>query len=290
MNFGIIIPAHNEAQYITFTINSLLEQTHKPLQIIIVDDHSTDATPSILKKYSSKFECITVIRREQGATHMPGSKVVQAFNAGLPFLSPKVDIICKYDADLIFPPNYLEVMNSEFTQNNQLGMCGGNCLIEKNGIWVLENLTSKNHLRGAIKAYRRECFEAIGGLKIAMGWDTADELMAQYHGWEVKTIDGIDVKHLRPTGTEYTPKTRYLQGSVFYRLRYGYALTLLASIKLAHKKRNWRLFFDYMEGFRKAKKEKQEFLVSAKQGKWIRNYRWKAIKQNVKSLFPLLFV
>ncbi|MDO5607519.1 MAG: glycosyltransferase family 2 protein [Capnocytophaga sp.] len=282
MNFSIIIPAHNEADCIGLTLDSLLRQTKKPLQIIVVDDHSTDETPSVLRKYQSENECITVIRREEGATHLPGSKVVQTFNAGLSFLHPDTDIICKYDADLVFPENYLEVMESEFSKNLRLGMCGGHCLIEKNGAWVLENLTSKNHLRGALKAYRKECFEAVGGLKIAMGWDTADELLARYHGWEVKTIEGLGVKHLRPTGAGYNLNARYLQGSVFYRLRYGYILSLLASVKLALKKGNVRLSADYIKGFFKAKNEKQPFLVTKEQGKWIRKYRWQAIVNKIR--------
>jgi len=52
---------------------------------------------------------------------------------------------------------------------------------------VLEDLTNKDHLRGALKSYRKECFDAIGGLKSSMGWDTVDELLAQYHGWKICT-------------------------------------------------------------------------------------------------------
>ena len=44
MNFGIIIPAYNEADSITLTLESLLNQTYLPYQIIVVDDGSTDDT------------------------------------------------------------------------------------------------------------------------------------------------------------------------------------------------------------------------------------------------------
>ena len=276
MRFGIIIPAHNEADYLPKTLDSLLEQTYLPHQIIIVNDNSTDDTQKISSFYADKYSIIKVIYRDSQEERMPGGKIVQAFNAGLKYLE-NVDIICKFDADLIFPDNYLEILNLQYSKNPQLGMFGGFCYIEKNGLWVLENLTNKDHLRGAVKSYRKACFEAIGGLKMAMGWDTADELLARYHGWIVQTDETLHVKHLRPTGAGYKSNARYLQGSVFYRMRYGVLLTLLAAVKLAVKKRSGKLFLDYCKGFYKAKQEKQPYLLSAEEGKWVRQYRWKGI-------------
>ena len=173
----------------------------------------------------------------------------------------------------------MATLQTYYLQNPQLGMCGGVCSIEKDGKWIKENLTNKNHLRGALKSYRKECFEAIGGLKEAMGWDTVDELLAQYHGWELLVIEDLEVKHLRPTASRYNPQAQYMQGGMFYRLRYGGLLSLLASAKLAYKKRSFRLFWDYMKGYFIAKKQKQSFLVSPEEGKWIRAYRWRHIKR-----------
>ncbi|CEN34928.1 glycosyltransferase [Capnocytophaga cynodegmi] len=277
MNFGIVIPAHNEGDFIEKTLESLFKQTKVPSQIIVVDDCSTDSTPQILEKIKLKNPSLVILRREEGTTHLPGSKVVQAFNSGLPFLKDDIDVICKFDADLVFPPDYLDILEKHFTENQKIGMCGGFCYVERNGDWVLESLTDKDHLRGALKAYRKACFSDIGGLKTAMGWDTVDELLARFYGWEVKTDEVLKVKHLRPTGAGYNLNARFLQGSVFYRLRYGFSLSVLASAKLAFKKKKWSLFKDYLRGYFKAKREKQEFLVTPEQGKWIRHYRWNKI-------------
>ena len=277
MNIGIVIPAYNEAESIGTTLHSLLNQTYPPFQIIVVDDGSTDNTAQVVNYIASKYPIVQLVQRGEKGEHLPGAKVVQTFNYGLSYLKEDIEVICKFDADLIFPNNYLEVMNQEYSKNLQLGMFGGFCYIEKNGLWVLENLTNKDHLRGAVKSYRKACFEAIGGLKIAMGWDTADELLARYHGWTVQTDETLHVKHLRPTGAGYKSNARYLQGSVFYRMRYGVLLTLLAAVKLAVKKRSGKLFLDYCKGFYKAKQEKQSYLLSAEEGKWVRQYRWKGI-------------
>ena len=112
------------------------------------------------------------------------------------------------------------------------------CFIEKNNTWDLESLTNKDHIRGALKAYRKECFIQIGGLKNNMGWDTIDELLAQYHGWKVCTDESLHVKHLKPTGVLYSKETKYKQGEAFYIMRYGFLLTLIASFKLAFRKRS----------------------------------------------------
>ena len=277
MNIGIVIPAYNEAESIATTLHSLLNQTYPPSQIIVVDDGSTDSTAEVVNHIASKYPIVQLIQRGEKGEHLPGAKVVQTFNYGLSYLKEDIEVICKFDADLIFPDNYLEILNLQYSKNPQLGMFGGFCYIGKNGLWVLENLTNKDHLRGAVKSYRKACFEAIGGLKMAMGWDTADELLARYHGWIVQTDETLHVKHLRPTGAGYKSNARYLQGSVFYRMRYGVLLTLFAAIKLAVKKRSGKLFLDYCKGFYKAKQEKQSYLLSAEEGKWVRQYRWKGI-------------
>ena len=278
LRFGIIIPAHNEGEILAQTLDSLLGQTLPAHSIVVIDDNSTDHTAVILADYCKRFPQVKTLYRSSSVQRLPGAKIVQAFNAGLPLVG-EVDIICKYDADLIFPPNYLETLQAYYLQNPQLGMCGGICSIEKDGKWLKESLTNKNHLRGALKSYRKECFEAIGGLKEAMGWDTVDELLAQYHGWELLVVEDLVVKHLCPTASRYNPQAQYMQGGMFYRLRYGGVLSFLASAKLAYKKRSLRLFWDYMKGYFKAKREKQPFLVTPEEGKWIRAYRWRHIKR-----------
>ena len=55
MKLSIIIPVYNEELYIKNCINSFINQSHKPDQIVIVNDNSTDNTEKILKKYSKKF-------------------------------------------------------------------------------------------------------------------------------------------------------------------------------------------------------------------------------------------
>lgn len=281
LKIGIIVPAHNEAEFIATTLESLLRQTYLPEQIVVVDDGSTDNTPNIIQFYTRQYSIITYVRRENRGQHAPGEKVVKTFNEGLQHLKA-VDIIAKFDADLIFPKEYLETIVKHYQEDTSIGMCGGFCYIEENGEWVLENLTNADHLRGPIKSYRKECFETIGGLKEAMGWDTVDELLARYHGWKVVTDSCLKVKHLRPTGAGYRSQSHQLQGQMFYTMRYGFVISLLAAIKLAYKKKSFRLLWAYTKGYFKALQQNKPFLVNKEEGQWIRNYRWRGICRQIK--------
>ncbi len=282
MKIVIVIPAYNEAAFLKQTLQSLIGQTKLPEKIIVVDDRSTDSTLEIAKSFSEKYSYIQVISSYSEGDHSPGSKVVQAFNEGLKHLETDYDIICKFDADLIFPPDYLEKIENVFERNPSTGMVGGHCTILKDEKWVPETLTDKDHIRGALKAYRKNCFLEIGKLKPAMGWDTVDELLAQYHGWKIMTISGLYVKHLKPTGASYNKSTKYKQGEAFYRLRYKLLITVIASAKLAFLKRNFGFFKDYLNGYFIAKKGQIPFLVSEEEGKFIRTFRWQKM---LKKLF-----
>lgn len=281
MNYYIVIPAHNEEDFIALTLQSLISQTLLPKKVVVVNDNSTDKTAEIVTEYAKENPFITLVNKTSDAIHLPGSKVIQAFHKGFETLDNDYDVIVKLDADLILPDNYFEKISSIFKKNSKVGMAGGFAYIEKNNDWILENLTDKDHIRGAFKAYRKECFEQIGNLKPAMGWDTVDELLAKFYGWKVITDSSLIVKHLKPTGANYNKTARYKQGEAFYTLGYGFFITAIASAKLAMMKRKPLLFFDYINGFLKAKKAKTPLLVTKEQAKFIRNYRLQKMKEKL---------
>ena len=281
MDYYIVIPAHNEEQFIALTLDSLISQTLLPKKVVIVNDNSTDKTAEIVLAYAKNYPFITLVEKKSSAIHLPGSKVIQAFNTGLESVDANYDVIMKADADLIFPLNYLETINKHFQSDARIGMAGGFCYIEKNGEWILENLTDKDHIRGALKAYRKETFQQIGGLKAQMGWDTVDELLCKFYNWKVVTDATLQVKHLKPTGANYNKTARYKQGEAFYTLGYGFIITAIASAKLALMKKKPLLFLDYINGFWKAKAARTPLLVTEEQAKFIRNYRLKKMKEKI---------
>jgi glycosyltransferase involved in cell wall biosynthesis len=281
MNYYIVIPAHNEEAFIALTLNSLISQTVLPKKVVVVNDNSTDKTAEIVTAFAKENPFITLVNKTSEAIHLPGSKVIQAFHKGFETLDEDYDVIVKLDADLILPNNYFETVLNIFEKDSTIGMAGGFAYIEKNGEWILENLTDKDHIRGAFKAYRKACFQQIGNLKPAMGWDTVDELLSKFYGWKVVTDASLIVKHLKPTGANYNKTARYKQGEAFYTLGYGFLITSIASAKLAMMKKKPLLFLDYIKGFVKAKSAKTPLLVTPEQAKFIRKYRLQKMKEKL---------
>ena len=281
MNYYIIIPAYNEEAFIGLTLQSLISQTVLPAKVVVVNDNSTDKTAEIVLAFAKENPFITLVNKQSENIHLPGSKVIQAFHKGFESIDDAYDIIVKLDGDLILPNNYFETILDIFKKDDKVGMAGGFAYIDKNGEWILENLTDKDHIRGAFKAYRKECFLQIGNLKPAMGWDTVDELLSKFYGWKVITDASLIVKHLKPTGANYNKTARYKQGESFYTLGYGLFITTIASAKLAMMKKKPLLFFDYIKGFWKAKSAKTPLLVTNEQAKFIRNYRLQKMKEKL---------
>lgn len=98
MKFSVIIPVFNKAETIQDSINSILAQTYKKFEIIIVDDGSTDN----LKEKLLDFKMIKVIRQKN-------SGVSVARNYGIKEATG--DYICFLDADDIWYSNHLEVLH-----------------------------------------------------------------------------------------------------------------------------------------------------------------------------------
>lgn len=276
MWISIVIPAHNETAYLKDCLDSFVGQTHLPNEVIVVDDNSSDDTFAIAQNFAQEFPWIKVLQRISVDEHIPGKKVVDTFNFGLQHTS-EFDLIGKFDADIILPPNYFETMVNRFQANWKLGMCSGLLYIQKGRDWVYENIADKTHIRGPIKLYHKACFNRIGGLRPGVGWDTVDTLLAKYHGFETLTVPELQVKHLRPTGYGYSSKNYQAKGTALYKMRYGIVLTKVAALKMAWQSKNPRLYLQLIIGYLKAFFQQQAFYVSKAEGKFIRSYRWKGI-------------
>ena len=278
MKYVVIIPAHNEAKLLPGLLESLYKQSLPAQEIILVNDQSSDQTEAIMQAAAKQNANTTYLNHHSSNEHLPGAKVVNAFNFGLNAINTEYDFIVKLDADLILPTNYFTRIAEAF-QDPQTGMAGGFCY-EKNerGEWKKNHPMHQDHIRGAFKAYRKSCFEAMDGLRSAMGWDTVDELLARYHGFSVKTMEELHVKHLRPIGSHYKASAAQRQGKAFYQMRYGAILSFLASLKSIVKKRSLLWGVGLLLGYLKARFSVTSFMVTKEEGKFIRAYRWGQIK------------
>lgn len=285
MKFLIIIPAHNEEKNIGFALGSLKQQSFGDFRVVVVNDGSEDRTPQIAAEFANQDTRFSVKSLGKSG-HEPGAKVVRTFNKGLDGEDlTAFQVICKFDADIIFPQDYLEKVAQVYRENPKAGMVSGLVRIRKTVFekalaydfadekkqWIFENLSSKNHVRGPIKSYRRECFEQMNGLRPVLGWDNIDVMLARMHGWEVLTIKNIWVKHLRPTAFKYKSQKAEKLGEYFYNIGLSLPLALISSAKSSWKSKSPGEFFVTMRTFLKQNSARE---LSREEINYIRKLRW----------------
>lgn len=198
--YVIITPVKDEAQYIAQTVASVTRQTIRPVEWVIVDDGSTDATGPLVDRFAAQYSWIRALHRSDRGTRQNGIRVMQAFHCGLQSLeATEWDFIVKLDGDLSLDPDYFEMCFQEFQRDPELGIGGGViCHMEKGEMEV--EACPRFHVRGATKIYSRPCWDAIGGLLKMPGWDTVDEVKANMLGWKTRTFRNLKVTHHRHTG------------------------------------------------------------------------------------------
>lgn len=285
MKLVVITPAYNEERYIEHTLKSVIRQTYKPAHWVIVDDGSTDATYDLISKYAQNFTWIQAEKKPMKYKHEAGAGVVQTFKYGLGKLpATDYDVIVKLDADLTLPKDYFERVAKEYKKDPKLGMCGGICTVEENGKYVFEPVADPDHLRGPIKSYRSDCFMQIGQIRAVYGWDTLDELLALYYGWNVKVLQDLKVIHHRKTHSESKSLKMLLQsGQAFHTMGYGPFVALFSALKQVKLSPVGLSSVIIYFGFLSAWLTPSQQAVSVDEAKFIRKYRYKRAINKLKN-------
>lgn len=120
--FSVIIPLYNKAPYVAKAIESVLGQTYRDFEVIVIDDGSTDQSLEVAKTFENKS--ITIISQ-------PNSGVSTARNNGVKLA--KHPYICFLDADDWWHPTFLEEMKRLITDFPDAGIYGSGYYIVKNG-------------------------------------------------------------------------------------------------------------------------------------------------------------
>ncbi|MFA3783812.1 glycosyltransferase [Melioribacteraceae bacterium 4301-Me] len=106
--FTVIIPTYNHAQYLGAALDSLLAQTFRNWEAIIVNDGSTDNTKEVIEKY-------LLLDKRFRAIHKQNGGVASALNVGIN--NAKGEWICWLSSDDLFEPNKLEIHFNAIKEN-----------------------------------------------------------------------------------------------------------------------------------------------------------------------------
>lgn len=109
---SVIVPIYNSEKFLAETIESILNQSYRNLEIILINDGNTDNSKQICKEYSTKDKRIVYIEKENG-------EVVTARNYGI--TKATGEYILPVDSDDIIKNTYIEKAVDVMVKNENIG-------------------------------------------------------------------------------------------------------------------------------------------------------------------------
>lgn len=276
MKYIIITPAFNEENNIERTIQSVIRQTILPAEWIIVNDGSTDETAKIVSKYCTEYPWIRLYSFPNSSVNF-GEHVHKNFYRGYDKVTYKNwQFIVKLDADLdIDREDFFEFQLQRMEQNPLLGICSGITYSEVDSKKVFTKGRHYWRTGGAMKFYRRECFEAIGGIKPIFGWDGLDEYQAMYHGWKTRTFYELSVNHLgkkRAVKRDKQKLLAYQKGISLYQRGYPFEFVILKGFSFLKKSISHTL--NFYSGYFLSKRKRIPRIVSNDEARFFRKLQY----------------
>lgn len=184
----IITPVRDESEYLRLTMDSIVAQTWRPIEWIVVDDGSRDSTPDIVREYAAKYPFIRLVERQDQGARKLGGGVVAAFNYGKERIRHlDYEYIAKLDGDMSFGPLYLERMFKALAENPRLACVSGRVYRYEDGRYI-EEFQQPDQAAGQFKLYRRQAFEDIGGFVPMLSWDGIDIHACHMKGWDTAAM------------------------------------------------------------------------------------------------------
>ena len=136
MKVSIIVPVYNVESYLDKCLNSLVNQTLKDIEIIVINDGSTDNSQKIIDKYSKKYKNIINITKENGG-------VSEARNLGLEKASG--EYIGFLDSDDWIEPDMYELMYQKAkTENFDIVACDTQAIYYYKIVYISSNINEYN--------------------------------------------------------------------------------------------------------------------------------------------------
>jgi O-antigen biosynthesis protein len=182
---SVVIPCHNYGRFVTEAVESLMAQTRRPDEVVIVDDGSTDDTAQAIAALQARFT-LTLIARH------PARGAVSTFNDGI--RASTGDLVMLLSADDRLSPRYLECSEQAILDGADIAATPAKLFGNVDGWWPVPplNLTALlvSNLYHGSALYRRSLFDMLGGYRDVMYEDWEFWIGAVVQGAIVRPVDG----------------------------------------------------------------------------------------------------
>jgi glycosyltransferase involved in cell wall biosynthesis len=233
--YALVTPARNERANLERLAACVLAQELRPVEWIIVDDASDDGTDELARDLAAAHPWIRVVATDRSAGGLASGRrqgrALDSFRRGVEALAGPVEVVVKVDADTSFDPAYFRSIVERFEAEPDLGIAGGACYEEEDGVWVRQKVIA-THPRGASRAYRWPLMSDVMALESRMGWDGLDEVKARMRGYRSAVLLDLEFKHHRPTGARERDRLRHFaaQGRAAWYMGYRPSYLLLRTL------------------------------------------------------------
>jgi glycosyltransferase involved in cell wall biosynthesis len=274
-SYVVVTPARNEAALLPRAVDSVAAQTRPPAEWILVDDGSRDATAALAESARARVPSLRVLRAPDRGRDAVGAGVVEAFERGLAALrTPDWDYVVKLDADVSLEPDYFARLLERMDAAPRLGIASGQNYLPRAGRAPLVEEHAAFHPVGGARAWRRACFEQIGGLVRTPGWDTLDLIRARMRGWDTRCFDDLVVLHHRDMSTRRGAREGIRRlGRICYLLGYD---PLYFALRCLYRLRDAPLGLRSLylvEGFAGALVTRAPRIVTDDERRWLRSFQ-----------------
>ena len=278
----LVTAVKNEEGNLSNLIQSVAEQTIKPMLWAIADDNSTDNTPEIIKEAKGKYGWIQSVRLNEGTetgwnTLHLSSVMMKITEFAIGYCGRneiKYDYIGNVDGDMILEKTFFEKMINEFEKDDKLGVAGSGTQYIK-GDGTIQPTTGKDEPSGGDMLIRRECFEDCGGMQLSCCWDSVLKAKARLSGWKTKRFEYVKATETRIPGSENYWERGIRIGESAYHLNMHPIHVIIRCLKVSCKKPYyWGLAFmlGYIVSLIKGKEQIEDEEIK----KYFRN-KWKKV-------------
>jgi glycosyltransferase involved in cell wall biosynthesis len=196
-----LMPVRDGERFLAEAVESVLTQSFSDLELVVVDDGSTDSTPRLLDEFASRDSRVVVVGKE------PGRNLAEALNLGA--RNCRAPIIARLDADDVAMPERFQQQVRFLAENPEVSLLGGQALlVDEDGreFGRAAYPLSDSELRTALDtmnpfvhsaiAMRRDSFEQVGGYRV--NFDHAEDVdlwLRIAEGHQLANLPDVVVKY-----------------------------------------------------------------------------------------------